>query len=298
MKAEEPVAVIGLGVMGSRIAARLQHGTRSLVVWNRTASATAAFLRRGAIAAASPADAARRAGTAIVMVADPGALMSVSVGREGLASGARAGLQVIVMSTVGPAAIRELSGLLPAGVDVLDAPVLGSITEAEQGRLQILVGGSPGAAARAEPLLRELGTPVHVGGVGAGSAAKLVANHALLGVVAVLGETVALARHLGLPYQTALEVLALTPLADQAQRRRPVLSGQSFPVRYRLALARKDIDLMLAGTASARSDQRLLTALRSWLAEAEEQGRGNDDYLAILSTILSAAQDTRDHYAD
>ena len=277
--------------MGSRIAGRLQDAARDVIVWNRTTTAGDALLRRGAAAATSPADAARGAGTVIVMVSDPAALRSVSEGGDGLVSGARAGLQLIVMSTVGPAAMGRLAGILPASVDVLDAPVLGSLAEAEQGRLQIFVGGSQAAAARAEPLLRVLGTPVRVGGLGAGSAAKLVANHALLGVITILGETVALADELGLPRGAALEVLALTPLADQARRRHAVLGGQPFPARYRLALARKDTDLMLASTASASSAQQMLPVIRSWLAEAEDRGRGDDDYLALLTTIIEGTAD-------
>jgi len=283
--------------MGSRIAGRLQDAARDVVVWNRTTAAAAPLLRRGAAAATSPADAARGAGTVIVMVSDPAALRSVSEGGDGLVSGARAGLQLIVMSTVGPAAVSRLAGMLPAGVDVLDAPVLGSLAEAEQGRLQIFVGGSQAAAERAGPLLRELGTPVHMGGLGVGSAAKLVANHALLGVIAILGETIALADELELPRQAALEVLALTPLADQATRRRAVLDGQPFPARYRLALARKDTDLMLASMASAGPAQRILPVIRSWLAQAEDRGRGDDDYLALLTTIIEGTADAGGRHA-
>ncbi|MGH3272067.1 MAG: NAD(P)-dependent oxidoreductase [Trebonia sp.] len=295
--AQAPIAVIGLGAMGSRIASRLLDAGRQLLVWNRTPGATAPLVRRGAIAAASPADAARRAGTVIVMVADPAALTAVSEGADGLMSGLHADMQVIVMSTVGPAAMNHFAGLLPATLDVLDAPVLGSLAEAEHGRLQIFVGGSRAAVTRAKPLLQELGTPLHAGGVGAGSAAKLVANHALLGVITVLGETIALAGELQLPRRVALEVLGLTPLAEQAARRRAVLDGQPFPARYRLSLARKDTDLMVANTSSGGSAQRLLPAIRSWLAEAEDRGRGDHDYLAILTTIMAATRGTEGHHA-
>lgn len=296
--AQRPITVIGLGAMGSRIAGRLLDVARQVVVWNRTPRATVPLVRRGAIAAASPADAARRAGTVIVAVSDPAALTAVSEGDDGLMSGLHAGMQVIVMSTVGPAAMNHFAGMLPTGVHVLDAPVLGSLTEAKHGRLQIFVGGSRAAVTRAGPLLHELGTPVHVGGVGAGSAAKLVANLALLGVITVLGETIALAGELELPHRVALEVLGLTPLAEQAARRRAVLDGESFPTRYRLSLARKDTDLMVANTSSGGAAQRLLPAIRSWLVEAEDRGRGDHDYLAILTTIMAAASGAEGHHAD
>lgn len=286
---EAPVAVVGVGAMGRRIAGRLHDVGRSLVVWNRTPDVAEPLVRRGACVAATPAEAAARAATVIVMVSDPAALSSVSEGRDGLLAGARPGLQIIVMSTVGPAAVTRLAKLRPVGVDVLDAPVLGSLAEAGQGRLRFFVGGSCAAIARAEPLLRQLGTPMRVGDVGAGSAAKLVANHALLGVLTVLGESVALADGLELPRRNTLEVLAVTPLAEQVTHRRAVLDGHPFPTRYRLSLARKDTDLMLESTETSRPVQRLLPVIRSWLLEAEGRGRGEQDYLALLAMILDHA---------
>lgn len=284
-----PVAVVGLGAMGGRIARRLHDAGHPLLVWNRTVEARRPLLERGAMAAQNPADAAARASTVIVMVSDAMALVSVSEGRDGLMAGAHPGLQIIVMSTVGPTAVTHLAEAVPVDVDVLDAPVLGSLAEAEQGRLQILVGGADAAVGRATPVLEQIGTPIRVGGLGAGSAAKLVANYALIGTISVLGESVALADRLGLPRRSTFEVLAGTPLAEQARRRRAILDGRSFPTRYRLSLARKDADLMLGGAEASGCTLRLLPAIRSWLRDAEVRGLGEKDYLAVLTTILETA---------
>ncbi len=269
--------------MGRRVAARLQDVGRPVVVWNRTRSAAEQLARRGTVVAKDPADAAARASRVIVTVSDPDALRSVS---DDLFAGARAGAQIIVMSTVGPDAVMTFAAAAPAGIDIVDAPVLGSLAEVEQGRLTIFAGTSLDALARVSPLLNQLGRLIHVGDVGAGSAAKLVANHALLGVLTVLGETVAFADDLDLARRVTYDVLAATPLAEQMERRRPVLDGQPFATRYRLTLARKDTDLMLASGAAGPATRRLLPALRSWLLEAEERGRGDQDYLALLATIL------------
>lgn len=279
------VAVVGLGAIGSRLAARIRGAGYETVAWNRTQRAAWQLAQPGVTAVATPAEAAVRAGTVIVTVADPAALASVTDGPEGIAAGIRPGTQLIVMSTVDPAAIMRLARALPEGVELLDAPFLGSLAEAEQGRLQIFVGGTDAAARRAEPVLRTLGTSRHLGGLGAGSAAKLVVNCALLGVLAVLGEAVALSDRLGLPREHAFEVLALTPLAGQAERRRPALDSGRYPPRFRLELARKDTDLMIAAAGLTDDVLPVLQAVRTWLLRAESQGRGDDDYTAVLVAI-------------
>jgi 3-hydroxyisobutyrate dehydrogenase/2-hydroxy-3-oxopropionate reductase len=217
------------------------------------------------------------------MLADPAALHAVVAGREGVAAGIRPGGTLIEMSTVGPGAVRELSTLLPTGVGLLDAPVLGSISEAESGSLEIFVGGDEALVARWEPLLSELGRPLRAGPLGAGAAAKLVANAALLGTVSLLGETLALSDALGLDRDRAFEVLALTPLAAQSERRRPAIESGEYPPRFRLSLARKDADL-IRDSAPARLE--LPEAVRRRFAEAEERGLGDADYSAVLRSIL------------
>src|SRR5436309_3012088 len=110
--------------MGSRIASRLLDAGHDLVVWNRTPEKAASLLERGAKLAETPAEAARTVDVVITMVADPQALEDITPGLTEAAC-------VIEMSTVGPAAIARLRSAPPENVDLLDAPVLGSIAEAE-----------------------------------------------------------------------------------------------------------------------------------------------------------------------
>jgi 3-hydroxyisobutyrate dehydrogenase-like beta-hydroxyacid dehydrogenase len=283
------VAVVGLGAMGSRIAARLHDVGYATLVWNRDPHVAEHLVEMGATAVASPAEAAARADTVIVAVADPAALVAVTEGPDGIASGAHSGTQVIVMATVGPAAVARLALSLPERAEALDAPFLGSLAEADEGRLQIFVSGTDAAVLRADPLLRTLGTPLHLGDLGAGSAAKLVANYALLGVLAVLGEAVALGDRLGVPREKIFDVLAVTPLAEQAERRRAILDGGQSSPRFRLALARKDADLMVAAAGSPGDRPLpLLHSVRTWLLKAESDGRGDEDYTAMLAAIVSS----------
>jgi 3-hydroxyisobutyrate dehydrogenase-like beta-hydroxyacid dehydrogenase len=273
--------------MGSRIAGRLLARGHELVVWNRNPAKGEPLVAAGATAVASPAEAARRAEALLIMVSDPDALAQVAGGPEGVAAGLEAGGSAVVvqMSTVGPAAIARLAQMSPAGARLLDAPVLGSLSEAESGTLTIYAGGDEELVERWRPLLSELGEVLHVGPVGAGSAAKLVANATLVGLVGILGEALALARGLGLPGATAFEVLATTALAEQAERRRPAVESGEYPPRFALSLARKDADLIL----ETGLDLRVLGAARTWLVEAEEAGLGEEDYSAALGHTLERA---------
>ena len=265
--------------MGSRIARRLLDAGHDVVVWNRTRTKAEGFPR----IADTAAEAAAEADVTITMVANPQALREVTAGIEPKT--------LIEMSTVGPAAIHELAQKLP---NLLDAPVLGSRSEAEQGTLHVFVGGPDELYAQYEPLLATLGTVHHVGPLGAGASAKLVANSSLFGALGVLAEALRLADRLGLSREAAFEVLAATPLAAQAERRRAALEANDYPPRFPLSLARKDADLV----TEAAPELRLAQAARSWLAEADDASWGERDYAALLAWILDVPDENEDQRDD
>lgn len=288
------VAVVGLGAMGRAFAARLLATGHEVVVWNRSPGPADALVTQGAEAAETPAAAAAGADFVITMVADPAALEAVTDGADGILAGAlrrqdpaRSGCSLLQMATVGQAAVARLAERMPPGVELVDCPVLGSISEAEGGTLAIFVGGDH---QRAEPVLSSLGRIVPVGAVGAGSAAKLVANSTLLGLLSVLGEAVALGDGLGLPRDAVFEVLAASPVAAQAERRRVPLESGDFPLRFGLALARKDADLVLAAAADAGVSLPVAAAARGWFDDAVQAGRGDEDYSSVLAHIAAAAR--------
>jgi 3-hydroxyisobutyrate dehydrogenase-like beta-hydroxyacid dehydrogenase len=273
--------VLGLGAMGSRIARRLLDAGHDVVVWNRTREKAEGFPQ----VAAGPADAARDTDVTITMLTNAEALREVSAGISPPV--------LIEMSTVGPDAVRELAERLT----VIDAPVLGSRSEAEAGTLHVFVGATPEQYAQWSPLLSALGTTHHVGPLGAGASAKLVANSTLFGTIGVLGEALRLADSLGLSRHTAFEVLAATPLSAQAERRRDAIEAHDYPPRFALSLARKDAELVSAAAPGLRIAQ----AARSWLADADDAGWGERDYSAVVAWLLDVAdqqQDQRDDQDD
>ncbi|MFL5968733.1 MAG: NAD(P)-dependent oxidoreductase [Gaiellaceae bacterium] len=273
------IAVLGLGAMGSRIARRLLESGYDVVVWNRTPAKAAGFPR----VAATAAEAASDADVTITMLTNAEALRDVTRNIKTKA--------LIEMSTVGPPAIAELAPRFPR---VLDAPVLGSISEAEAGTLNIFAGGPRELYEEQLPLLRTLGTPHHVGPLGSGAAAKLVANSTLFGTLVTLGEAIRLADRLGLSREQTYEVLAATPIAAQAERRRHALETDTFTPRFQLALARKDADLV----ADAAPELRLAQAARAYLAAADDASWGARDYSALLRWILDVADEQQDQRND
>ena len=271
--------------MGGRIAKRLLDTGHEVVVWNRSPGKAGPLVERGASETRTPADAAAAAEAVLIMVTDASALRAVTEGSDGILAGATPGTTIIQMSTVGSGVVEELAAKLPQGLELLDAPVLRGISEAEAGTLIVFASGERELVERLQPVLAALGEVLYLGPLGAGTAAKLIANSALFGTLGVLGEALALARALGLPDDKAFDVLAETPLAAQAERRREAFESGDYPRRFSLSRSRKDADLIIAAAGAAGLDAKVAAAVREWLAEAERAGTGDDDYSAILRHI-------------
>jgi 3-hydroxyisobutyrate dehydrogenase-like beta-hydroxyacid dehydrogenase len=279
------VAVLGLGAMGSRIASRLMAAQHDVVTWNRSREKARELVAAGAQLMESPAEASAKADVVLSMLADAPALRNVFEGPGGALEGLVPGSTVIDMSTVGIDAVLHIASELPAGVSMLDAPVMGSMAEARDGSLTIFVGGPETVFDRWSALLAALGSAMFVGPLGAGATAKLVANASLFGILTVLGETIRLADALGLPREATFAVLAATPLAEQAARRRASIEADRFDPRFRLSLARKDAELILQAARTKHLELALARLVRDLFTEAETAGWRERDYTALLSWI-------------
>ncbi len=279
------VAFCGLGRMGVPMAARLVDARYDVTVWNRTAGRAADLLARGAVEAVSPADAAARAQIVVTMLADPDALDAVVFGPDGLAGGMSSGATLIEMSTVGPDAVRALAERLPDGVAMLDAPVLGSLPQATAGTLKIFVGGEGIVFERCRSVLEVMGTPRHLGQLGAGAAMKLVANSTLGALMCGLAEALALADALGLDEAAVLDILAESPIGVTVNSKRALVERGEYPPNFALALAAKDLRLVTAAAERAGLDLRVATAAWGWLEQADASGLGAMDYSAVIASV-------------
>jgi 3-hydroxyisobutyrate dehydrogenase len=234
------VAFLGLGAMGAPMAGRVLEAGHDLTVWNRTPGRADPLVVRGATAATTPAEAVRDADVVVTMLADPSALDDVI---DGVADSIGPDAVLVEMSTVGPTAIRSVAKQLRP-VRVLDAPVLGSVPQAETGSLVILVGGDPDALAGCTHVLEAMGRVVPVGGSGAGATVKLANNAAGMSALVALGEVLSFTDRAGLDPETVLDAIGMGPLASFVERWRPGVTGATRGrVDFRLVLARKDLAL-------------------------------------------------------
>lgn len=262
------IAFLGLGAMGTPMAQRLLAAGHDVTVWNRTASRAEALRASGARVAATPSAAVRDAEVVVTMLADPAAVESV-VGD--FASALRPDALLLEMSTIGPDAIRRVRALIPSGVAMVDAPVMGSVDRAASGELMVLAGGD---VDRGEAILANFGTVTRCGELGGGSARKLVLINAIIAGVAVVGEALALADRLGVP--DAQEVLAASPLGP--------LVGRAFATGVDFSIAMAAKDLALAGELL---DLPVLRAAREALLSAPDQ---DADLGAAAAHIRSSAK--------
>jgi 3-hydroxyisobutyrate dehydrogenase-like beta-hydroxyacid dehydrogenase len=280
------VAFLGLGAMGAPMARRLLDSGHELYVWNRTPGRDAELIARGAHPAAIPAQAALDAEVAITMLADPPALDQVLFGAEGISETIAPGATLIDMSTVGPTAIRDAAERLHP-VEVLDAPVLGSVPHAEAGTLTILVGGERKVFDRWAELLAMMGTVHHVGPTGAGATIKLANNASFMSALVCLGEVLALTDRAGLDPEAVLDAIGMGPLASFVDRVRDKVTGRVSRVDFRLALARKDLALALEEGQAAGLRLTLPRAAAARCDEAIAAGREDQDNTAVVTEIRS-----------
>jgi 3-hydroxyisobutyrate dehydrogenase-like beta-hydroxyacid dehydrogenase len=278
------IAFLGLGQMGSLMAANLLDAGHAVTVWNRSADKAEALRARGASVASSPAEASADAEVVLTMLSDAAALDDVVFGEGGVAETIRPGAALIDLSTVGPGAIRTVASRLPEGVDVLDAPVRGSVDKARAATLGILVGGSDEAFDRWRPILGSLGTPIHVGELGAGQAAKVVNNVAVITSIALVGEALGLAERLGIDRTRALDLLEETYVGDVVRYVRARLEPGDFAPRFKANLAWKDLRLAM-GDAGGR-ELRTVAAAASWYGDVEALGLDDLDFTVVAAVAL------------
>jgi 3-hydroxyisobutyrate dehydrogenase-like beta-hydroxyacid dehydrogenase len=280
------IAFLGLGQMGTPMAARLLQAGHRVTVWDRTPERATLLVERGAVATASPAEAAAGVDVAITMLATPDALEEVVFGDEGLAFGLGLGQIFIDMSTVGPRTVGEVRARVPYGVSMVDAPVRGSVPQATAGSLAIFVGATVDDFERVRPILESLGGVRHVGGPGSGAAMKLVVNATLGASIVAFGEALALAKSLRLDRGPVLDVLAESSIGPAVAAKRAMVEANCYPPSFKLRHAAKDMRLVVEAGEARGLDLREASAARAWLDESAEQGAADLDYAAVVATIL------------
>ncbi len=280
------IAFLGLGAMGSRMAARLLAAGHEVTVWNRSAERAAPLVDQGARAAATPAEATKGAEVVLAMLRDDGASEAVWCDPEtGAAAGMAEGALAIECSTLTVDWTRRLGEALAAqGVRLLDAPLAGSLPQAEAGKLIFFAGGASVSLKAARPLLLAMGAAVHHAGesVGNGMAIKLIVN-ALFGLqVAAVAELLALGEALGVPKQNGADILGETPvLSPAAKGAAAAMVARAFAPMFPIDLVEKDFGYVAATAGAAGAAVPLSEAARAVFAKARAAGYGGDNITGV-----------------
>ncbi len=281
------LAVCGMGLLGRPVAIRLLEAGHDVTVWNRTPARADPVVELGAARAGTPVDAARGVEVAITVLSTPQAVEQVVLASDGLAEGLPEGSLLVEMSTVGPDAVRDLAGRLPSGIELVDAPVLGSVREATEGRLKVFAGGSDEAYASLLPLFEALGSPRHVGPLGSGAAMKLVVNSTLGPVMAAVGEALSLGQALGLDREAVLDMLEGAVVGPTVKSKRERIESGVYEPNFRLETALKDSNLLTHAAEARGVRLRLAETVRDLLAEADGAGLSRMDYSALIAHIAA-----------
>jgi 3-hydroxyisobutyrate dehydrogenase-like beta-hydroxyacid dehydrogenase len=283
---------IGLGVMGSRMVKRLLDAGHSVIGYNRTRSKAQWLLDRGMQWGDTPATVAQAVDVVCSMVANTAALRAVTGGADGVLAGLRPGAIFVDMSTVSPTVSRMLAAdVAAAGARMLDAPVSGSVTTLEEGRLSIMVGGDRAAYERVLPILQDIGPKVtYVGANGLAAAMKIATNLSLAVQMLAFSEGVLLAEKSGIARETAVEVLLNSVIASpMVKYRGPFVLGLPQEAWFDVGMMQKD--LLLALEMGRELDVPLPTTAvtNEMLTAARGMGLADKDFAVVFEVLARMA---------
>jgi 3-hydroxyisobutyrate dehydrogenase-like beta-hydroxyacid dehydrogenase len=322
----ERIGFLGLGIMGSRMAANVRRAGFPLTVWTHTPGKAARWASaHDAVALDSPAEVARASDIVVSMVVDGAQVASVLLGAggtardgepseqggtgsadgegvagtphpsqdgESVADGAHPGLLCVDMSTIAPSDTRRIGAALSEhGVRLLDAPVTGSSPRAEDGSLTIMAGGDPADFARARPLLEAMGRViVHVGKLGQGEMLKLINNAVGAANAAALAEALLLARATDVDLDAFAQVLSTGSGASaQLELKAGAMRAHDYTPLFKTAHMLKDVGLCLEEAQTAGVPFPAAAHARDLLAATMGRGHGAEDYAAIIEAAEGLA---------
>jgi 3-hydroxyisobutyrate dehydrogenase-like beta-hydroxyacid dehydrogenase len=283
---------VGLGVMGGRVAKRLMDAGHSVTGYNRTRSKCQWLLDAGMHWGETPRAVAESADITFSMVTNTAALQKLTEGTDGLLSGLGAGKVFIDMSTISPSFSRAFSKQVAAkGAAMLDAPVSGSVSTLEEGRLSIMVGGDPVVFERVKPILLDIGPKVtHVGVNGLAVTMKIATNLSLAVQMLAFSEGVLLAEKSGIRRETAVEVLLNSVIASpMVKYRGPFVLKMPDEAWFDVNMMQKDMNLALELGRQLDVPMPTTAVTNEFLTAARGLGLEQQDFAAVFSVLARLA---------
>jgi 3-hydroxyisobutyrate dehydrogenase len=283
------IAMIGLGIMGSGMAANWLAKGFPVTVYNRTRAKAEPLAAKGARIADSPRAAAEGADIVVAMVSDDAASQKVWQGSDGALAGLKSGAIVIESSTLTPEWVRELAGLAKVkGAAFLDAPVGGSKSAANEGKLVFFVGGESATVEKARAALEAVGTKItHLGPAGAGATWKLINNVMAASQLAVLSEGLAIAAKAGIDLAQAAELIKNSATASPmvVGKLPRIMDRRYADPDFALKLMRKDVAYAAALAKALGVKVEVVPAVAGIYERAEAKGLGESDTAAVRDAV-------------
>ncbi len=273
--------------MGQPMVKRLLEAKISVVAYNRTQSKLAPLRDAGAKIADSPQEAIRESECVILMLTNATAIYDTllsEASRQELK-----GRTVVQMGTISPSDSKAIaSGVVAAGGEYIEAPVLGSIPEAEAGKLMVMVGASGEQFQKWLPLLKNFGSePLHIGKIGAAAAVKLALNQLIASLTSTFALSLGFVQNQGVEVEKFMQILRQSalyaPTFDKKLQRMldRNYENPNFPTKHLL----KDTNLFLTEAKSEGLNVSSLEGIRQILEIAQNMGLADDDYSALFSAI-------------
>ncbi len=282
------VGFVGLGAMGSGMVKRLLKAGHTVTGYNRTKSKAQKLIDEGMRWADSPRGVAEASEVTLSMVTDTKVLDAITQGPDGVLAGLRPGKIYVDMSTVNPAISLQLAAeAAKHGAIMLDAPVSGSLSTLEEGKLSFMVGGDNAAFEKVKPILQDIGpTVTYVGGNGLAFGMKIATNLSLAVQMLAFSEGVLLAEKSGIKREIAVDVLLKSVIASpMVKYRGPFVLKMPDEAWFNVNMMQKD--LLLALEMGRRLDVPLPTTAvtNEFLTAARGMGLVEKDFAIVFEVL-------------
>ncbi|MEY2544028.1 MAG: 3-hydroxyisobutyrate dehydrogenase [Verrucomicrobiota bacterium] len=282
------IGFIGLGIMGSRMAANLEKQGNSLVVFNRTRAKADPLLGRCGKFADSPAKLAEQVDVLFTMLAHPDAVEQAALGADGFLNYLRPHAIWVDCSSVNPSFSKKMTAeAARRHVHFVDAPVTGSAPAAAEAKLVFWVGANATDLETIRPLLLCMGSKiVHTGGHGTGTSMKMVVNLLLGTAMAAFAEAMALGEGLGLSQKLLFDSVLGTPaVAPFLAAKRNKIENRNYDVEFPLRWMQKDMQLAAVSGYEAGVAMPLANLTKEVYRLAMNDGHATEDFSAIYEFL-------------
>ena len=283
---------VGLGSMGEEMARLLLEAGHSVTGYNRTKSRAQWLLELGMLWGNTPRGVAQAADVTLSMVRDTEALLAVTGGPDGLIAGLGPGKYYIDMSTVSPAASKQLAvQAAEAGATMFDAPVSGSLVTLQAGQLSFMVGGDQEALEDIRPILQDIAPTVdYVGANGLAAMMKVAVNLNLPVQILAFSESLLLAEKMGISRELATKVLLNSVVASPALKYRfPMVLDMPEEPLFDVDMIQKDLNLALDAGAELKVPLPTTVITNQFLNAAQGMGLADKDFVILFDILRRLA---------